>query len=312
MKKLALILAFMLIPCAAFGLEMLTDNTMDNITGQDGVTIIADDIQLFLNVDLFAYVDADGYDLHNGCSATGCANGAMFGVTDFQMDTININAIIAESITTGENTRFSSSYSAANTVMDFALVSTSCGIPLFYNYMDSTPWSTCLTTCWVESAGSPLSGKNLFGGHKGLDNYTDSRMWTAKNLVGGAPAGAFVPNAINIDITDQLPTFSQAFSYILTGDIYALPNCPIQVMGVLITLPTMEIHIQEMHMTMALYDIDNTCTTVTASTDNPVNSGFNSLGGFWAQGEYPNRFGEIYIQGITLSILSGWVEIAPH
>ena len=37
MKKLALILALLIIPCSAFGLEMLDNNTMDSITGQAGV-----------------------------------------------------------------------------------------------------------------------------------------------------------------------------------------------------------------------------------------------------------------------------------
>ena len=42
MKKLALILALMIIPCSAFGLEMLNDSSMDSITGQSGVSIAVD------------------------------------------------------------------------------------------------------------------------------------------------------------------------------------------------------------------------------------------------------------------------------
>jgi len=132
MKKLALLLALMIIPCTAFGLEMLTDNTMDTITGQDGVVIIADDIQLFLNVDLFAYVDTDGYDLHNGCSARTCADGgAMFAVQDLQLDVININAMIATSQTlyATQNPDFSGDAADGNP----PLISSLCGIPLFYN-----------------------------------------------------------------------------------------------------------------------------------------------------------------------------------
>lgn len=305
MKKLALFLAIMLIPCTAFGLEMLTDSSMDNITGQDGVSIVADDIQLFLNVDLFAYIDADGYDLHNGCAAEGCANGAMFAVTDFQIDTLNINAMIGTSRTVAVNPDFAGSYDASNTVMNFPLVSSTCGIPLFYNYMDSTRWGTCLSDCLFTDPASPLYGKGSVG-HKGLDNYTYSGMWTS-GLPGSV--GQFVPNALSIDITDQLPTFSTAFSYILTGAIIPPPDCPVEVMGVLITLPTLEIHIQDMHFTAALYDLDADCTP---GTDEPVNGGYNAIGGLWAAGEYPNRFGEILIDGITLSVLSGWVEIAPH
>jgi len=314
MKKLALILAFLVIPCAAFGLEMLTDSSMDTITGQDGVSIVADDIQIFLNVDLFAYIDADGYDLHNGCAAEGCSNGAMFGVTDFQIDVLNINAIIGTSRTTAINTAFSTSYQNTTGGMKFPLVSSTCGIPLFYNYMDSTKWGSCLSSCLFTNTASPLYGK-ASQGHKGLDNYTDSRMWEnalITNAVGNK-AGAYTPNALNIDLTDKLPTFSEAFSYLLTGTI---PNgvyeAPIEVMGVLITLPTLEIHIQEIHFTAALYDLDTTCATDTTGQILPVNGGYSAIGGLWAQGEYPNRFGEFMMSGVTMSILSGWVEIAPH
>ncbi len=40
---------------------MLTDNAPDNINGQTGVSIAADDIQIFLNVERFAWIDSDGF-----------------------------------------------------------------------------------------------------------------------------------------------------------------------------------------------------------------------------------------------------------
>ena len=69
MKKLALILALMLIPCSAFGLEMLTNNALDNVTGQAGVAIAADDIQIFLHrgLTLLSHGETFGNGLyHNG------------------------------------------------------------------------------------------------------------------------------------------------------------------------------------------------------------------------------------------------------
>jgi len=97
-------------------------------------------------------------------------------------------------------------------------------------------------------------------------------------------------------VTDELPVFSQAFNYIATCD----PEADfVKMMGVLITLPTLEIYIQDIHFSAAMYDIN--CETLV------VNGGDNLTGGPTA-----NRFGEFIIQGVTFSILSGWVEIAPH
>ena len=70
MKKLALILALMLIPCSAFGLEMLNDNSLEDVTGQSGVSIAFDDIQLFLHVGRFAYLDCDGYGTNSNYGGT--------------------------------------------------------------------------------------------------------------------------------------------------------------------------------------------------------------------------------------------------
>lgn len=94
MKKLALFLAFMLIPCTAFGLEMLSDNALDEVTGQSGVSIAFDDIQLFLHVDSFAYIDCDGYSTNSNYGGTCESNtGGAFVIENFEMDLININMI---------------------------------------------------------------------------------------------------------------------------------------------------------------------------------------------------------------------------
>jgi hypothetical protein len=260
MKKLALFLALMLIPCSAFGLEMLTDNAMDEITGQDGVSIIADDIQLFLNVERFAYVDCDGFVTTQAYAYGNCTGeGAMFSVENFQMDTININAIIA---------------TCASTTANPNLVSSTCGMPLFFNYASTAPFASCVCTC---------TGLTL--GTLGLDNYHSySMIYTISH--GPAAYGngyRFIPSPIEIDITDQLPAASQGFSYINSGE-------NTKVLGVLIGLPTLEIYIDEINFEMAMWDVD--CDT------NVVNDG--------------DSFGDFIIQGVTFTVLDGWIEIAPH
>jgi hypothetical protein len=280
MKKLALLVALLIIPCTAFGLEMLTDNSLDTITGQDGVTIMADDIQLFLNVDLFAYVDTDGYDLHNGCSATGCNSGAMIAFQNFQMDVININAIVGSD----DGGTYSPQYAQADGTYDTnpALASTSCGIPLFYDYADTKPFNSCLSTC------NPI-GASLNNATKGLDNYTNGQFYINGTTVTGRK---FIPGAIVIDITDELPIFSQGFQYIM--------QTPYRMMGVIIMLPTAEIYIQDINFDVAMYT--NDCDTLV------FNSGYSATD----IDSNNNSFGEFFIEGVTFTILSGWVEIAPH
>jgi hypothetical protein len=283
MKKLAILLALLIIPCTAFGLEMLTDDNMDAITGQDGVTIMADDIQLFLNVDLFAYVDTDGYDLHNGCAATGCNNGGMVAFQNFQMDVININAIVGSdngrAWDPNYNTRFVED-------TNWALASTSCGIPLFYDYADTAAWDACLSTC--NPIGLGTGGNDAT---KGLDNYTPPGDFLINGTTTGN-TGRFLPQAIMIDITDNLPVFSQGFQYIM--------QAPFKMLGVLITLPTMEIYIQDINFDVEMYT--NDCDTFV------FNSGYSAAD----LDSNNNSFGKFYIEGVTFTILSGWVEIAPH
>jgi hypothetical protein len=94
MKKLALFLVLLMVPCTAFGLEMLTDDSLQEVTGQSGVSIAFDDMQLFLNVDRFAYIDCDGYSTNSNYGGTCQSNlGGAFVIEGFQMDMLNINMI---------------------------------------------------------------------------------------------------------------------------------------------------------------------------------------------------------------------------
>jgi hypothetical protein len=69
MKKiLAVALTLMLIPFSAFGLEMLEDSTLDNVTGQAGVSI-ATDVLMDVHFDTIAWGDSDGIDADTTDSA---------------------------------------------------------------------------------------------------------------------------------------------------------------------------------------------------------------------------------------------------
>ena len=336
MKKFALILALMLIAAPAFGLEMLNDNTLDQVTGQSGVSIAFDDIQLFLHVDKFAYIDCDGYSTNSNYGGT-CESsiGAGFVVNNFQMDVININMIgfagtaaqllegtgidatglaigtgVAaqaglpfdvngdtayglvfndhnDGITYYRNPGHQTGYLGAggnslsgygfDGVIDdgtyqgaLGLSSTTCGnIPLFYNYANP-----------ATTGGCTLDGTEAGG--LGLNNYT--------NVSDVNHNSAFRPQALTIDLTGELPLF--------TLGLFAIdPGTEMTIAGVLIGLPTAEIHIQEMLIGEMTITAD-----ISSNTDAEQLLVKNNN----------ESFGAIQIEGVTFTVLGGWMEIAPN
>jgi hypothetical protein len=256
MKKLALFLALMLIPCSAFGLEMLTDNAMDEVTGQAGVSIGFDDIEIFMNVDRFSYIDCDG--LSTGVWGTSCGSttddGAAINVNGFQMDTIKLNAIVYSTVVTKGSFTYTDLHSLR------------CGdIALQYDYTDSSQ-AGCRTSGYTATAG--------------MDNFT------------GHPG--FKPQAISIDVTDSCPALSEGKQFLIGGS--ASLGGSIRIAGIVITLPTFEAYIDQIQI-----------ESITITDDVvPNNNGFNNA---LNDGK---SLGAFEIEGVTFTLLSGWIEIAPH
>ncbi len=287
MKKLALILAFMLIPCTAFGLEMLNDDAMDSITGQSGVSIAFDDIQIFVNIEKLAWIDCDGFTSNGGlCSGEAGA----LALNNFQIDVLNINAILDGTFDEATNT--------------WDLSSASCGqIPLFYDYASTV------------QAGCYLNATTTTGQTAGLNNYiatnTSSIDWDGYDLSADDGEGGisfediaahnatvdFQAKALTIDATDELPALTEG----IQNNDAAVEAAGATVGGVLIGIPTMEIYINSMTLT-PVYDGD-----INGEESNAINDdNYVNLHGGTAD------FGTIYMQGITFTTLSGWLEIAPH
>jgi len=290
MKKLVLILALMvLIPCSAFGLEMLNDNTMDGITGQAGVNIAVDDIQLFINIEKMAWIDCDGFDSMEGKGTCG-GNGGALVLNNFQIDVLNVNAI-TQSVSNGTlvgngaKSLFGTG-GPAQVGTNLGLASTSCGdIPLFYNYATNTTLGCGLSVLGQQTAG--------------LDNY-----------LGKLTSSTFTPNFLTIDVTDRLPASTEGLQFWgthgwTTAAIAAHgATATSTIGGVLIGLPTVEIYINDMVFT-PVYDGDLTAQVSTASNDdNKTWTGNNGQ----ATGA---SFGTIQMHGITFTVLSGWMEISP-
>ncbi len=272
MKKLALCLtlaAMLVVPFSAFGLEMLDNSAMDEITGQTGVSIVADDVEIFLNIDRFTYIDDDGLSFKMWTSAWASQQtGAAFNVNEFQIDNLHINAIVA-TIGTRRTTI------GTKTVVEVSLSSPTYGYhggpaaaygltPLQYNYAPGTFFS-------VQTSADYQS--------KGMNN------------LGGTFAGfRFTPQAISIDITDAAPIFSSSYRYILS-------NSTMKLAAVCITLPTMEVYIDNLNIaSMTL--TDNVVQNTSINTTDSANHG--------------KSYGAIEMEGVTFTILDGWVEIAPH
>lgn len=76
-KILAIAVAVMLLPFTAFGLEMLADDVLSDVTGQAGVSIAVDDIKLFQHIESLRYTDNDGLGGASGAASIGIADLSM-------------------------------------------------------------------------------------------------------------------------------------------------------------------------------------------------------------------------------------------
>ena len=96
MKKLVLITVFMmLMPCSAFGMQMLSNSSMDKITGQSGVSIAVDDLQIYMHIDTIMYIDKDGVSPQVApSSANFGSKGGAVGLKDFTINLLNVNQIV--------------------------------------------------------------------------------------------------------------------------------------------------------------------------------------------------------------------------
>jgi len=229
MKKLVLVLAIlMVLPAAAFGIQydLMNDGNMEDVTGQAGVSILFDDIQLFLNIERIAWLDCDGFDTAGTYDSFNCTgDGGALGLQNFQLDVLEINAITR---TDGD------ADGSPNGEID--LQSASCGsLDLNWDYGDTTVFDT---GCAIATGYSFNQLGTFALQTKGLNNYD-------QDVNNGSGAIAF--SALTIDATSQLPALTEQY----TNNEGAETN----VGGVLIGIPTMEIYIPNMTLTPAFYNL---------------------------------------------------------
>jgi len=288
MKKLVLLLALMIIPCSAFGLEMLNDTTMDGITGQSGVDIAMDDIQIFMNIEKMAWIDCDGFSSLGRQVCTG--RGGAIAMSNFQIDVLNINAIVGSGTDDtnhawnglGSNFNRQSANGAG-----LALRSASCGkIPLFYDYGTGSS-----QLCYLNAIGTTGAG---------LDNYVGQ-------YANSQGKSYFTPYFLSIDASDALPAATEGLQtwwanpWSHSAVVQRGGTASSTLGGVIIGLPTVEIYINDLYF-KPVFDGDINGVTHTAMNDDSV----VGLGG------ETSDFGVIQLKGVTFTVLSGWVEIGPH
>jgi len=288
MKKLVLIFALLIIPCTAFGLEMLSEQSMEAVTGQSGVDIAVDDIQLFINIEKMAWIDCDGFSSLGRQVCEG--RGGAIAMSNFQIDVLNINAIVGSG-TDNTNSAWNGLGSNFNKQSangaGLALRSASCGkIPLFYDYGTGSAQA-----CYLNSIGTSSAG---------LDNYVGQ-------YANSQGKSYFTPQFLSIDATDKLPAASEGLQtwwnnpWSQRAVTERGGNGTSTIGGVLIGLPTVEIYINDLYF-KPVYDGDISGVTSLAMND-------DSKSGLHGQ---TSDFGVIQLQGITFTVLSGWIEIAPH
>jgi hypothetical protein len=108
MKKLAIFLAIMLIPFTAFALDTISDNDLNDVTGQAGVSIYTNSIQIVKTAVTTSYIDGD-YRTTKGNPVGGNAfrivdNGSTTqiffgGVDPLMIDIVNMNYYIGKELT---------------------------------------------------------------------------------------------------------------------------------------------------------------------------------------------------------------------
>jgi len=87
-KVLAIIAIVMLVPFTAFGMEMMADTALEDVTGQAGVSISIDNVQMDFSMDYISWGDSDGL----GGTAAGYVNITEMTMTNIVIDKLAIGA----------------------------------------------------------------------------------------------------------------------------------------------------------------------------------------------------------------------------
>jgi hypothetical protein len=87
-KAIAIAAVLMLVPFTAFGLEMMADTALEDVTGQAGVSISIDNVQLDFQMDYLSWGDGDGLD----GSGAGFVNITQMRMTNIVIDKLGIGA----------------------------------------------------------------------------------------------------------------------------------------------------------------------------------------------------------------------------
>jgi hypothetical protein len=225
MKKiLAMAVVLMMVPFSAYALEMLTEEVMDEVTGQAGVSIAVDDVKIFQHITSLEYTDSDGAFIGDAAGSVGIANLKMM---------VNINAITSLDgsglpVSPGQSAVFGDYTDPSYATFDFSNADTD-GDGL-YDAFEARPIKIDVGNCAALTAGLTNNNATLYGG--------------------------------------------------------LLPS--VNVAGVVIGLPTVEIHQSALEFDVVLTQAGSA----------------NADGG--------GTFGTISIGEQTVSLLGGTLEIAPH
>lgn len=159
MKKLLVIATIlMMVPCSAFALEMLTEDVMDQVTGQAGVSIAVDDVVIYQNITSLSYTDGDGVFTGDAAASVGIANLKMM---------VNINAITSLDasglpVSPGQSAIFGDYVDPAYATFSFLNADTDAdGL---YDAFEARPIKIDVGNCATLTAGLTNNNATLYGG----------------------------------------------------------------------------------------------------------------------------------------------------
>jgi hypothetical protein len=208
MKKiLAIAVVLMMVPLSAYALEMLTEDVMDDVTGQAGVSIAVDDVKIFQSIDYLRYYDDDGLTDPLGLgNPTG--DGASVGISNLTM-MIHINAITdldSSGLPTSPGRALQGTYSTAYDFTNFTTTAGDVFTPRALT-IDATQALPVLSNAMANKAtnlGATLATTDVAGVQIGLPTVEINQSAISFEVtVGDAPGSINGTGGAGVSLADN-------------------------------------------------------------------------------------------------------------
>jgi hypothetical protein len=189
MKKLAIILAIMLIPFTAFALDTITDNDLNEVTGQAGVSIYTNSIQIVKTGVTTTYTDLDNeFTVSNDFNivADGTTTRIFFkGVDPLMIDIINMATLDTYLDLVGLHTeaRDYGETAVMITLPNAIEIQNIASLKTYYSGIVAD--ANRMISIAVTGGTTTISHADQSWGFPTASSYTQDNVWGNSNLVAG-------------------------------------------------------------------------------------------------------------------------------